>query len=133
MYFIAASSVYSIAFFAPIILRQSLGFTYVKAQLLSSPPYVFTIFASIAGAFVSDKIRMRWPVLLFQAAVGIIGLIVTLYGGQPYVRYFGLFLATYGTQGNIPATLTFGQNQTPRVAKKGESSSCRAIRKHFAY
>ncbi|SMQ56040.1 unnamed protein product [Zymoseptoria tritici ST99CH_3D7] len=118
-YFIAASSVYSIAFFAPIILREGLGFSYAKAQLLSSPPYVFTIFASVAGAYISDKIRMRWPILIFQAVVAIVGLLVVLYGGAPGVRYFGLFLATYGTQGNIPGTLTFGQNQTPRLAKKG--------------
>lgn len=99
MYFVAASSVYSLAFFAPIILRESLGFTYVKAQLLSSPPYVFAIFASIAGAWVSDKIKMRWPVMVFQAIVAIVGLIVMLYAQPPAARYFGLFLATYGTQG----------------------------------
>lgn len=100
MYFIQASSVYSLAFFAPIILMQGLGFEYAKAQLLSSPPYVFTIFASLAGAWVSDKIKMRWPVLTFQAVVAIIGLLVVLYAQPPAARYFGLFLATYGTQGH---------------------------------
>jgi sugar phosphate permease len=102
MYFIQASSVYSLAFFAPIILMQGLGFEYAKAQLLSSPPYVFTIFASIAGAWVSDKMKMRWPVLTFQALVAIVGLLVVLYAQPPAARYFGLFLATYGTQGQHP-------------------------------
>jgi hypothetical protein len=40
LYFIAASSVYSLAYFFPIILREGMGFSYAKAQLLSSPPYV---------------------------------------------------------------------------------------------
>ena len=118
-YFIAASSVYSLAFFAPIILRQGLGFSYAKAQLLSSPPYVFTIFASIAGACISDKVKLRYPILTFQALIAIIGLLIMLYAGPPGVRYFGLFLATYGTQANIPGTLTYGQNQTARLEKKG--------------
>lgn len=118
-YFIAASSVYSLAFFAPIILRQGLGFSYTKAQLLSSPPYVFTIFASIGMAYVSDKIRLRWPVLLFQAMTAIVGLLIMLYAGAPGAKYFGLFLATYGTQANVPATLTYGQNQTARLERKG--------------
>lgn len=118
-YFIAASSVYSLAFFAPIILRQGLGFDYTKAQLLSSPPYVFTIFASIGGAYVSDKIKLRWPVLNFQALTAIVGLLIMLYAGPPGVRYFGLFLATYGTQANVPGTLTYGQNQTAKLEKKG--------------
>jgi hypothetical protein len=39
-YFVAASSVYSLSFFSPIILRQGMGFSYAKAQLLTSPPYV---------------------------------------------------------------------------------------------
>ncbi|KXS95068.1 hypothetical protein AC578_9576 [Pseudocercospora eumusae] len=118
-YFVAASSVYSLAFFAPIILRQGMGMTYTEAQLLSSPPYVFAIIASIAMAWVSDKIQMRWPILTFQALVAIIGLLIVLYAGPPGVRYFGLFLAVYGTQANIPATLTYGQNQTARLETKG--------------
>lgn len=39
-YFICASSVYSLAFFMPIILRQGMGFSYALAQVLTSPPYV---------------------------------------------------------------------------------------------
>jgi MFS family permease len=118
-YFMSASSVYSLAFFKPIILRQGMGFSYTKSQLLSSPPYVFAIIASIAGAWVSDKIRLRWPVMVFQALTAIVGLLLVLYTSPPGVRYFGLFLATYGTQANIPATLTYGQNQTPRLEKRG--------------
>ena len=118
-YFICASSVYSLAFFQPIILRQGMGFSYAKAQLLSSPPYVFAIFASLAMAYISDKIRMRWPIICTQAAVGIVGLLVILYTKPPGVRYFGLFLAVFGCQANIPGTLAYGNNQTARNEKKG--------------
>lgn len=95
-----------------------MGFSYAKAQLLSSPPYIFTVFASLAMAWVSDKIRMRWPILIGQSVIAIVGLLIVLYGGAPGVRYFGLFLATWGTQGNVPATLAYGQNQTARVQKR---------------
>ncbi|EON68750.1 hypothetical protein W97_08008 [Coniosporium apollinis CBS 100218] len=118
-YFVAASSVYSLAYFQPIILRQGMGFSYAKAQLLSSPPYVFAIFASILLAWVSDKIRLRWPVLVFQSLTAVVGLLIILYVHAPGVRYFGLFLAVYGTQANVPGTLAYGQNQTARVEKRG--------------
>lgn len=118
-YFIAASSVYSLAFFQPIILRQGMGFSYAKAQLLSSPPYVFAVFASLAMAYVSDKVRMRWPIMCAQAIIAIVGLAIILYAKPPGVRYFGLFLAVYGCQSNIPATLSYGNNQTGRTEKKG--------------
>ncbi|KAH6396683.1 hypothetical protein HBI14_190800 [Parastagonospora nodorum] len=94
-----------------------MGFSYAKAQLLSSPPYVFTVFASLAGAWLSDKIRMCWPILIGQSVVAIAGLLIVLYGGPPGVRYFGLFLATWGTQANVPASFAYGQNQTARVQK----------------
>ena len=118
-YFICASSVYSLAFFYPIIVREGFGFSYAKTQLLSAPPYVFTIFMSLAAAYISDKVRMRWPIMVGQSMIGIIGLLVIVYAGPPAVRYFGFFLAVYGTQGNIPSTLAYGQNQTGRVEKRG--------------
>ncbi|XPS99847.1 hypothetical protein M3J09_009015 [Ascochyta lentis] len=117
-YFVAASSVYSLAFFQPIILRQGMGFSYAKAQLLSSPPYIFTVFASLATSWLSDKIRLRWPILVGQLVTAIIGLLLVLYPKPPGARYFGLFLATWGTQGNIPASLAYGNNQKARVQKR---------------
>ncbi len=115
----AASSVYSIAYFQPIILREGLGFSYAMAQILGSPPYVFAIIASLAMAWVSDKYRTRWPVLVFQSLTGIVGLLVILYPKPAGVRYFGLFLAVFGCQANIPGTLAYGQSQTAEVRRKG--------------
>lgn len=54
-----------------------------------------------------------------QAVIAIVGLLIITYAGPPGVRYFGLYLAVYGTQANIPATLAYGQSQTAAVAKKG--------------
>ena len=123
-YFIATSSVYSLSYFKGIILQKGLGFDYTKAQLLAAPPYLFAIIASLAMARVSDKYRIRWPILCFQAIVGATGLLILLYAIQePYVQYFGLFLAVFGTQGNIPGTLAYGQNQTPKPEKKGVVSA----------
>ncbi|KAF1966057.1 hypothetical protein BU23DRAFT_574313 [Bimuria novae-zelandiae CBS 107.79] len=46
------------------------------------------------------------------------GLLVVLYARPPGVRYFGLFVAAFGTQANVPATLVYGQNQTAKIEKK---------------
>lgn len=118
-YFICASGVYSIAFFQPIILMQGMGFDYAKSQLLSSPPYIAAILLSVAMAWVSDKFHTRWPVLCFQAVTGIVGLAVVAFAKPPGVRYFGLFLAVFGCQANVPGTLAYAQSQTPRIEKRG--------------
>jgi len=122
-YFIITSSGYSLSFFAPIILRQGMGFDYSKAQLLLSPPYVFTIVAGFGLAWVSDKQKTRWPILLAQACVGIVGLLITLYGKLPGVRYFGLFIAIFGITSNTPATLAYGQSNTASQQKKGVAAA----------
>ncbi|PGH23922.1 hypothetical protein AJ80_01984 [Polytolypa hystricis UAMH7299] len=118
-YFVAASGVYSMSYFKSIILKDGMGFEYVMAQLLAAPPYIFAIFPTLGMSWVSDKYRIRWPILCFQSIVALVGLIIVLYGGVPAFRYFGLFLAIYGLQANIPGTLAYGQNQTPSVEKRG--------------
>ncbi|KAJ4516605.1 hypothetical protein HRR78_006512 [Exophiala dermatitidis] len=118
-YFVAASSVYSLAYFQPIILRQGMGYSYALSQVLQSPPHVFAIIMSLLMAWVSDKYRTRWAVLVSQSVTAIAGLLIILYAKPPGVRYFGIYLATFGTQANVPGTLTYGQSQTADVRKKG--------------
>jgi hypothetical protein len=118
-YFVAASSVYSLAYFKPIILREGMGFSYALSQVLASPPYVFAIFMSLTMAWVSDKYRIRWAILVFQSITAAVGLLIILYAEAPGARYFGLYLAIFGTQANIPGTLSYGQSQTARIEKKG--------------
>lgn len=118
-YFVAGTSVYSLSFFQPVILRDGMGFSYAMAQLLKSPPYVFAIICSCISAYVSDKLRIRWPVMVSQAGVAVMGLLMVLYAVVPAARYVGLFLAIYGCQSDIPTSLAYGQNQTARPEKCG--------------
>lgn len=118
-YYVAASSVYSLAYFIPIILRQGLGYSYALSQILTSPPYLFTVVMSILTAWLSDRMKLRWPFLCGHAAIGIVGLLVVLYAKPPGVRLFGVFLAVFGTQANVPGSLAYGQNQTALPQKKG--------------
>ena len=39
---------YALAYFMPIILRESMGFSIAKSQCLTAPPYVFTAVVMIA-------------------------------------------------------------------------------------
>ncbi|OGM41170.1 pantothenate transporter [Aspergillus bombycis] len=98
---------------------RRMGFSYALAQILSSPPYVFAVIMSLAMAWLSDKYKIRWAILVVQSLSAVVGLLITLYCKPPGVRYFGLFLAVFGTQANIPGTLSYGQSQIPTVEKRG--------------
>ena len=54
-----------------------------------------------------------------QCLVAVVGLLIVLYAKPPGVRYFGLFLAVCGCQANAPASLSYGQNQTAQLGKRG--------------
>ena len=56
--------------------------------------------------------------MVAQSVIGIAGLLVVLYGELPGVRYFGIFLAMWGTQANVPMSLAYGNNQTAKVQKR---------------
>jgi len=118
-YFVAATTVYALAYFQPIILRQGMGYSYALAQLLSSPPYVFATIMSLTTAWISDKMKVRWPIICTQCVIAVVGLVIVRYGGAPGFRYFGLFLAVYGSQANGPQFLAYAQNQTATINKKG--------------
>ncbi|KAF5241408.1 hypothetical protein FANTH_9151 [Fusarium anthophilum] len=117
--------IYSLGYFLPLILRESLGFSYTKDQLLFSPPYLidrtqmFCIIMSILSGWVSDRLRIRWIFLAVQAAIGVAGLFIILFVHAPYVRYFGVFLGVWGIQANVPVTLAYGANNAADPAKKG--------------
>jgi MFS family permease len=96
-----------------------MGFSYAKAQILSSPPYVFAMGVSLVTARISDKLRIRWPVICAQCLLAATGLLIVLYAKPPGVRYFGLFFAVSGCQANAPVFLAYAQNQTALLSKRG--------------
>ncbi|OAL36510.1 hypothetical protein AYO20_04126 [Fonsecaea nubica] len=122
-YFVAASCVYSLAYFKPIILNEGMGFSYVLAQVLGAPPYVFTIIASIMLARLSDKWRIRWPFLCSQALTAVVGMVLVLYTHIVGVQYFGMSLAIFGVQCIVPGTLAYSSSNTAEVRKKGVVSA----------
>lgn len=117
-HFVVASSIYSLICFLPVILRDELGFSYALSQVLCTPPYIFGNIVPFIVAYFSDKHKLRWPMLVSQSISVMIGLLIAMYTRPPGVRYFGIFLAAFGTQANVPATLVYGQNQTAKVSKR---------------
>lgn len=61
-------------------------------------------------AYFSDKYRQRGAGIIFQACLCIIGLPIMGFAHAPGVRYFGVFLATAGCNGNVPLVLTYQAN-----------------------
>ena len=96
LYMLTTANTYSIAYFLPIILQDSMGFSVVKAQCLVAPPYVAAAIVMFIQGVVADKWRIRGPIVAINAAMGLLGLGLLGYLDSPAPRYFGVFLATIG-------------------------------------
>lgn len=74
LFFLNGTVAYAIAFFLPIILRNSLGFSLAASQCLVAPPYALAAILMYATAWAGDRWHFRGPVILFNATIGLIGL-----------------------------------------------------------
>lgn len=65
---------YAVAYFLPIILRNQMGFSLAASQCLVAPPYFVAALYMFATAWVSDKYRIRGPIMIFNTILGTVGL-----------------------------------------------------------
>ncbi|CAN8104781.1 unnamed protein product [Discula destructiva] len=101
---------YALAYFLPIILNQSLGFSIAASQCLVAPPYLLAAIVMWCTGWLGDRYRMRGVPVLIHMALCIIGLPIVGWHRNPAVRYFGVFLVTAGANANVPATMSYQAN-----------------------
>lgn len=84
----------SLSYFLPIILQSGMGFSAGESILLSAPPYYYAVIPVLLSSLVSDKFRLRGPVIIFNSLCLIIGFCMLGLASNVAVRYIGTFLAT---------------------------------------
>ncbi|KIW18924.1 hypothetical protein PV08_03213 [Exophiala spinifera] len=123
LYMLTTTNSYAIAYFLPIILRDGMGFSVAAAQCLVAPPYVAAAIIMFVESYYSDKWRLRGPVVVGNALMGIVGLGLLGYVKTPGVRYFGVFLATSACNANCPALITYQGNNIRGQWKRALTSA----------
>ncbi|KAF7594720.1 hypothetical protein BBP40_008613 [Aspergillus hancockii] len=97
MYFGIVNTGYAVSFFTPTILHQ-LGYTAVRAQVMSIPVYIVATVTTLSAALLSDHLRHRYLFTLTGCLVATTGYIVLLSQANVPVgaRYFAIFAVTAG-------------------------------------
>jgi quinol-cytochrome oxidoreductase complex cytochrome b subunit len=93
---------YSYAYFAPTIIK-SFGYSAVRTQLLSVPPWAVSfVFAMVIATF-SDLAKHRFLFVIFPLLVALAGF-ATLLGVKHnhHTQYGALFLAVSGVYSTMP-------------------------------
>lgn len=105
MFLTCSAPIYAFAYFIQTILK-TMGYTTAVVFLLCAPPYLFSMFWTLAVAWMADKTKLRMPYMAMNAAITLTGLLLTAYHHNNGVRYFGIFLGVSGCNGNLPTVST---------------------------
>ena len=97
MYFGIVNGGYATSFFTPTILKQ-LGWTAVRAQVMSIPIYVVATVISLCVAVVSDRLKHRFAFTIVGCLIATVGWVMLLCQESipKGARYFALYAITCG-------------------------------------
>lgn len=86
---------------------SGLGFSVSHAQLLTIPPNLCALLTTILAGALSDRFRVRGPVIMVGTLLALAGYAI-LYGtSSPGAGYAGTIIATCGIFPCVPCTLAW--------------------------
>ncbi|KAK1064176.1 hypothetical protein LTR74_008956, partial [Friedmanniomyces endolithicus] len=116
-FFIILVPIYSFSLFLPSII-SGLGYKAVHAQLLTVPPNFLAFLTVLGSSWISDKIKMRGPMILVGASLAAIGYIMQLASHHPGIKYGGTFFVAAGAFPCSPLVLAWlSNNLAPHYIK----------------
>lgn len=106
MYLGVTKTSYAISFFSPTILYQ-LGWTSVKAQVMTIPIYSFAFVVTVCVSILTDRLQHRYAFAMlgdFSSTIGYIILLLQADVAVP-IRYIAIFFVLTGSTITQPVVL----------------------------
>lgn len=124
MYFGVVVTGYSTSFFTPTILTQ-LGWTSIRAQVLSIPISIVAAIVVLIVAVCTDRLRHRYAFTVLGVLVATTGYVILLAQHDVSVgaRYFALYLITTGGYIAQPVILVWLNNNMGGHYKRSISAA----------
>ncbi|MCJ1477725.1 hypothetical protein MMC13_006398 [Lambiella insularis] len=108
--------------FLPTIVQQ-MGYSALKSQALSAPPYLFSFVVGLLVAYFSDRYRNRSFFVCFSTFMGACGYTIIAMAGWrqagPGWRYAGVYPAAAGFFSAITIIITWTINNQDSDSKRG--------------
>lgn len=120
MYLGITQTGYAGSFFTPTILKQ-LGWTAVRAQVMSIPIYVAATVITLTVSVVADHLKHRFSFIILGCLVATVGYSILLAAKHVSVgaRYFALYAITIGGYVAQPTILVWLSNNLSGHYKRG--------------
>jgi nitrate/nitrite transporter NarK len=95
---------YAYSYFLPIILREGMGLSLAKSQLLTAPPYAVAAIIAFISGWLGDRYKIRGPIIALHQLLTAVGMLITIFAKGNGARYFGAYL------GKFPFVLEWGMS-----------------------
>lgn len=105
-YMAILTALYSFGLFIPTIIKD-LGYTAVRAQLFSVPPYAVAALLTVIASYISDRYKVRGPIMLAFLPLSIIGYAVIANAKSSSTKYGAVFLIAAGLYPSVPPVLVW--------------------------
>ena len=100
-----------------------MGYSATMASVLSAPPVIFSVLLSMLASWVSDRYRIRSPLIILGAIVTIVGIMLVAFHPSHAVQYVGLFVGYAGCLSNVPSILAYQCNNIRSQSKRSVGSA----------
>ena len=108
---------YAYSYFLPIILREGMGFSRAKSQLLTAPPYAFAAIVALISGWLGDCYKIRGPIIAVHQLLTAVGMLITTFAKGNAARYFGAYLGESGVKMIIYMTEKHRRNRVSAVLR----------------
>jgi hypothetical protein len=116
-FFLILIPIYSYSLFLPSIIA-GLGYKRITAQLFTVPPNFLAFLVVLIASWISDRIKMRGPLMAVGLLLAAIGYIMQLAAKTAAVRYGGTFFVAAGIFPCSPLVLAWlSNNLAPHYVK----------------
>ncbi len=95
---------------AKLTLPFLTGYSSIRAQLLSVPPYAAAAIFTVSVGFIADRTRQRGLCNIAVSLLGMIGFGMLLGCESPGARYAGVYLGAMGIYPAIANTISWSSN-----------------------
>ncbi|KAK5053818.1 hypothetical protein LTR84_001780 [Exophiala bonariae] len=108
--------------FMPSIIK-GMGYSSVRAQLMSVPIYAAAFVSTLSVPYVSDRLSLRGPFVAGLSCFSIVGLIMLIVSHHNPTRYAGAILSATGLYPIVTINLTWIATNTPNFTHRATISA----------
>ncbi|KAM0787531.1 hypothetical protein ACM66B_003602 [Microbotryomycetes sp. NB124-2] len=122
-YFSILIPLYGVGLFMPTIIQGlNRSWTRPQVQLLTVPVYVIGCIFVIGIAWVSDRVKTRFPFLVGCQLLNVIGFTIQITPAPLALKFIGVIFCCMGAYGGVPSMITWFSGNLAGSAKRATAT-----------